>query len=168
MRLCSKRKLDELLQRGQLSIVSEAPVIFLDGFRIGLRAQDLLETPEGTVDLQKGETPKKSRALSERGMARGEWGLGRSIEKLSFGPTLIGFMNTRSKYARLGLEMMGSSWIVAPGFGGENPTEIIFEMTAHNDLRGFRTDESYVSLMVFELDESVVSERRVYGNRFPF
>ncbi|HEY2070160.1 MAG TPA: hypothetical protein VGG48_11450 [Rhizomicrobium sp.] len=77
-------------------------------------------------------------------------------------------MNTRSKYARLGLEMMQSSWFAAPSFGADEPTPIVFEMQAHRRIEGFSEDEPYAFVMLFALEKPLRLDGRAYNTRFPF
>jgi deoxycytidine triphosphate deaminase len=140
----------------------------LDDFRIGLHMQDSIRTLSGAVDLSLEEAPvSETRSLYTGGMRRGEWGLGMSLERISLSRRLIGFMNTRSKYARLGLELMCSSWMVAPGFGALEAANIVFEIHASSDLVGFRADECYAYIFLCELDEPMEGESRNYSTRFP-
>ncbi|ABD09184.1 hypothetical protein RPB_4501 [Rhodopseudomonas palustris HaA2] len=157
------------MELGDLRIVAdENRIVFLDDFRIGLRLQNRLQQIEGPINLSQDSPPAAiERPLAPRGMMRGEWGLAFSVERLSVSERLIGFLNTRSKYARLGLETMGSSWLIAPGFGYNDPTSVVFEVIAHNDLTGFSSHISYAYTMFFELDHPVRLDGRSYGGRFP-
>jgi hypothetical protein len=140
----------------------------LDDFRIGLHIRDEIRVIQSCVDLSQVTTPEcQTRSIFSEGMRRGEWALGLSVEEISLSRRLVGFMNTRSKYARLGLELMRSSWLVAPGFGEVEPTTIVFELRAYTDLCGFRVDECYAYLLLFELHHGIEGDTRDYIKRFP-
>lgn len=169
MRLCNSTRLGDLMRSGDFQIVADGmDVTMLDDFRIGLHLEEPFRTLKAPVNLNAEEPPTSEiRSLFSQGLRRGEWGLGTSLERISLSRGLIGFMNTRSKYARLGLELMCSSWIIAPGFGAAEAANIVFEMHAYSDLLGFRAEECYAFIFLFELDEPIGGDIRQYSARFP-
>lgn len=80
---------------------------------------------------------------------------------------IFGIINTRSKYARLGLELARSSTFVIPGFGAERPSPIVFEITVPHSIQGLRAREAYGFLLLFEADFEIATESAAYINRFP-
>jgi deoxycytidine triphosphate deaminase len=170
MKLCNSQRIHHLLECGELRIdAGHRTFCLLDDFRVGLRVRDEVQLIVGPVDLMTPKaTPTTRRSLAAEGMQPHEWVLGFSLERFSVSSRLFGFVNTRSKYARLGLEMVGSSWLVAPGFGQTEPTSIVFEMTARNRMVNFSEDLPFAYMMLFELDQPVLLDGRTYNDRFPF
>ena len=169
MKLCNENSIRAMIESGELRIESEHnDIIFLDDFRLGLRLLDQASFAEGTADLSKAnESPLSTFSLSQEGLGAGQFALGKSAEKISLPSHILGFMNTRSKYARLGLELLQSSWLAAPGFGNGHPTPIVFEMQARRRITGFSQSEPYAFLMLFALDEPLRLDGRMYHMRFP-
>ncbi len=143
---------------------------FLDDYRIGLSLQDRYSTVQGTVLL--GETPPiETRSLYELPLEKDSWGLGYSEQAVSTPLNVFGLMHTRSKFARVGLDMMSSSSYVAPGFGSEEPAHIVFEITARTkiDLSAVR-GVPIVSMILFSFSSAAdpVLSANDYTKRFPF
>jgi deoxycytidine triphosphate deaminase len=168
MKLCNRDDIRSHIDGGDLRVaVACGDVVFLDEFRIGLRLRDCVSSLDGDIDLGGRQPPLRSFSLKERGLPAHQLILGQSVEEFSIPAGLIGFMNTRSKYARLGLEMMQSSWFMAPGFGQDRPTPVVFEMRSEKPICGFSEEEPYAFLMLFALARPVALDGRDFGSRFP-
>jgi hypothetical protein len=170
MRLCDRARLQQLIDSGALLLEgkSGAPT-HLDDFRIGLHLDDSVQMIIGECDLSLGcANNLEEVSLSTHGLKPGDWCLGRSVERLALSGALLGVINTRSRYARLGLEMVGSSWLVAPGFGISSPTSIVFEIRAHAHLKKFADNIPYAYIAIFELNAPLAVTEKNYPLRFPF
>jgi hypothetical protein len=68
----------------------------------------------------------------------------------------------------MGLELLGSSNVVVPGFGSVMPTSIVLELRSALPLSGLCSSECYGFMLIYEI-ESPRRERnlRRYHERFP-
>lgn len=170
MKLCYGERLAHLRRSGELRIECDDGAIMLDDFRIGLRLGPVIRSITGPVDLSDPSPPTTTdHPTTGFRLDRGMWCLARSRERIGLSERLIGIMNTRSKFARLGLELACSSWIIAPGFGMGEPTSLVFEMHAATSLHGFTETDCYGFFFVMECDQPVVDATtpKSYGDRFP-
>src|SRR3972149_2179113 len=170
MNLCNKARVLELVNENEIKVrnVSSIENSFIDDFRIGLKLRNNIWEIIGPVnfgnltniksrELMLTETTLESRRLY-LGISQAEFGLSEKI---------LGIITTRSTYARLGLEMVRSSFIVAPGFGKSNPTPIVFEIMALHEIAGLSTSECYATLSLFEITCSINIEDINYWQIYP-
>lgn len=167
MKLCSRRRIEQLIFNGDIHFGNQLP-LFLDDVRVGMRLNDVVFEIASARLSDKVRPALRQRSIAATGMKRGDWVIGTSVEVIGLSGRVCGFVNTRSKFARYGLEMVGSSWFVAPGFGRQAPTSIVFEITAKTDLSGFDDTTSYAYILFFELEMPVELTEKNYGDRFPF
>lgn len=142
--------------------------LLLDDFRIALSIGQILELSE-PVDLR-SKDPPMSTVLDPKGrtFAAGDFVLGLTAEKIYLGPELYGTLHTRSKYARLGLEMLCSSNYVAPGSGVPVPIPFVLEVRFSKKTVGFAVGETYCFLLVHRVADSGASDLpQDYHQRFP-
>lgn len=170
MEICTKDRVVAMLSDGRLGLSGgeNAEALFLDDVRIGLRLRDkLLEVRSARKPRSMDSARKRELYVAEATLRPGRLYLGLSREELWLPPNVMGLLYTRSKYARLGLNMMGSSVFVIPGFGGGTPTPIAFELSVLVRMRGLTASERYAFLVLYELSGSVSTGGDVYRRRFP-
>jgi|ERR1041384_217989 deoxycytidine triphosphate deaminase len=170
MKLLTKSRAIELIRHNQLGLanVENYERAFLDDVRIGLRLGEEIIEVSGPVDLGPSANVKIGRQETATvSLLPGHFYLGISREELFLPKNVMGLINTRSKYARLGFELAKSSVYVAPGFGASTPTSLIFEITVPIEIRGLSPEIAYGFLLLFELDEEVRETGSSYNERFP-
>ena len=170
MRLCSKKRILELMRENQfrLANIADHREIFLDDFRIGFRLRETILEIEGPVDLSDIErTVHRRHSLDDTTLLAGKLYLGISREEISLPANVLGIINTRSTYARVGLEMARSSLIIAPGFGIPVPTPLVFEITTLVDITGLSSSARYAFASLFELPENVEVTSVDYWSIYP-
>ncbi|MEV4703933.1 dCTP deaminase domain-containing protein [Actinoplanes sp. NPDC049316] len=170
MRMCSRDEILTLISTGKL--VAQAPendeLVFLDEHRIGLHMDRLYEV-SGTVHLDRPD----SADLREVSMETEELTpqvlyLGVTRESFLLHGDLAATLHTRSTYARLGLELLGSSNVVVPGFGSTRAAPLIFEISVKQPTSGFRPDKAYCFMLLYQLHAPRRSPNRApYWRRFP-
>ena len=170
MRLCHRDELLWLLSEGKLDIEVDdgSEPVFLDEHRLGLRIGTIYRL-SGEVNLQSSHrTDVELVDFAHEPLLPGTRYLGLSRERIGLGGGYVSTIHTRSRYARLGLEMLGSSNFVVPGFGTTKSTPIVFEISTALATRGFSFEDCYAFLLVYEVD----APRRIpnfkqYFRRFP-
>jgi len=170
MNLCNKARVLELVNENEIKVrnVSSVENSFLDDFRIGLKLRGNIWEVIGPVNI--GDLTKiKSRelALAETTLETRKLYLGVSQAEFGLSEKILGIITTRSTYARLGLEMARSSFVVVPGFGKTNPTPIVFEMMASHEMAGLSASECYATLSLFEITCSIKIEDIDYWQIYP-
>jgi hypothetical protein len=170
MRLCHRDELLWLMSEGKLDIGLDdgAEPVFLDEHRLGLRIGRVYRL-SGEVDLQSRRRPCAELVdLGYEPLLPGTHYLGVSRERISLGGGYVSTIHTRSRYARLGLELLGSSNFIVPGFGTTRSTPIVFEISAALTTRGFSRDDCYAFLLVYKVDAPRQTRNfNQYFRRFP-
>jgi hypothetical protein len=170
VRLCDREDVHQLVCSGKATIVSGQNLdrLFLDDHRIGLHIEHLYEVT-GAVNLHSPEPPTiVSCPLGEGVLLPGAFYLGTTQERISLTGGLAASLHTRSRYARLGLEFLGSSNFIVPGFGTAGAAPIVFEITVRRQTSGMRSDASYCFLLLYDLTASRLTRNlRDYNARFP-
>jgi deoxycytidine triphosphate deaminase len=170
MRLCKKNKLIDLIEEGKLKIEGvDVSDVFLDDLRVALRLRPQILEARGIIDLvHPDDSNWNSYNLSEVALMPNRFYLASSVEMLSLPNNMMGLICTRSKYARLGLELAQSSVFVIPGFGSNSPAPLVFEIYPRVELRGLKSNFPYGFLLFFELDEDIIrADDLNYASRFP-
>lgn len=171
MQLCTAADLRRLQESGDLTFGGhDVDELLLDEHRVGLSLDAVVEI-EGVVALSGASAPPtRSVDLASRIFEPGDFVLGTTRETVSMSSTVFGTLHTRSKFARLGLSMLGSANYVAPGSGWRNPTPLVFEMTFATTLTGLRSGECYSFMLIYELDQRDAGASppvSPYASRFP-
>lgn len=170
MNLCNKARVLELVYENEIKVgnISSLENSFIDDFRIGLKLRNYIWEIIGPVNI---DNPKniKSRELVLEGttLESRKLYLGVSQAEFSLSEKVLGMIATRSTYARLGLEMVRSSFIVAPGFGKTNSTPLVLEIMAPHEIVGLSTSECYATLSLFEITCNVTVEDIDYWQMYP-
>lgn len=173
MKLLDKNSILELSDKLETSLIvgnkEKISDYFLDEIRIGLTISNLIELPnkinfKSPPDSNPNELNTKNCTLE-----KGKYYLGITEEKLSFPNNILGIINTRSKFARIGLETVSSSWFVIPNFGIDNPTPIILEVKTFVDLYNVDFSSPVSYLLLFQIENQISkSKQKNYLDRFPF
>jgi deoxycytidine triphosphate deaminase len=140
---------------------------FLDGIKIGLHVSGKVLRAPDVVDASLHDTSSwKQLSIKETKLHRSEFFLATTVERIAISDRIFGQLHTRSKWARLGLDCVGSSHYVSPGFGGGKPTELVLELAPRITIELTQT-EPLAALVLFELDHSVRVPRYDHALRFP-
>ena len=95
----------------------------------------------GLVDLNKVDIRKAHRKIKEKTviLAPGEMCLGKTLEKITLAPGIMGKLEGRSRYARMGVSIHITSSIVQPGSNNHQILEIMnlapFSIALHSGMR---------------------------------
>lgn len=155
------------------TLVSETQIMhqgcqFLDGIKIGLRVRPIGRILPALVNLDTG-TPVETETIDIRltALRPGELYLLQTFEAICLPNNVFGFLHTRSSAARLGINCIGSSNYVAPGYGHGVPASFILEVTSVKTVINLSIEEPLVGLVLFESDSPL---RAGDGpvNTFPF
>lgn len=169
--LCHRERILGLIADGALAILGNDSLAaaFLDDFRIGLRLRDEMVEIKGPVDLTSQPSVQQCHVFNTEGgiLEPGHFYLGVSREKFRLPRNVYGLINTRSKYARRGLELARSSTFVIPGFGMVEPSPLVFEITVPHVLNGLTANDPYGFLLLFETDFEIATEIGSHSDRFP-
>jgi hypothetical protein len=169
MSLCDRSALLELEKQGVLAVEGRRiNELLLDDFRIALTLAGLL-VATGPIDLQRAdEAPWTAVDPAGRTFNPHDFVLGITEEKITLGHGLFGTLHTRSKYARLGLEMLGSSNYVAPGSGIPVPIPLVLEIRFGVPVEGLELGMAYCFMLVHRAGRKAQTVARDYHERFPF
>ncbi len=155
------------------SLVSDGRIVhqecqFLDGIKIGLRIRPIGRVLPATIDAS-NEPSIKSAEIDMRSIALkpGELYLLETLEKICLPDTIFGLLHTRSSIARYGINCIGSSNFVAPGFGQGTPRSLILETTSMKTVEKLSLENPLAGLLLFEMSSSVRT-RAPSTNTFPF
>jgi deoxycytidine triphosphate deaminase len=170
VRLCSRDEIRTLISTGRLVVRTPGndDLVFLDEHRVGLHIDRMYEV-SGKVDLRHPEDAElREVPMGAEDLAPNTLYLGVTRESFLLQGELVATLHTRSTYARLGLELLGSSNVVVPGFGSTTAAPLIFEISVKQPTTGFRAEQAYCFMLIYELHAPRVSENRSpYWRRFP-
>lgn len=172
MKLVTKSRFYELVNQGEIGIGenNSKQSFFLDDIRFGLSLREEVTQINSPVDFDADE--KKLRLtkfrIGEKPLVPNKFYLASSEEEIFLPNNIMGYINTRSKFARLGFELARSSVYVIPGFGGRKPTPFIFEITVPVEIYGLKQGIPYGFLLLFEFEENISTIEKSYLDRFPF
>ncbi|NBE79610.1 dCTP deaminase domain-containing protein [Micromonospora rubida] len=170
MHLCSRDDIGRLRKSGDLEVSTPGGTepVFLDEHRLGMHIAELHRV-EDDIDLTAPDAVR-SRRLDPAGLRLepDAFYLGVTRERFRLGGGLAASLHTRSRYARLGLELLGSSNFVVPGFGSTGAAPLVFEISVKKATQGFSSSTPYCFLLLYRL----LSPRRTvnqsdYRRRFP-
>ena len=165
MRVVNENRFLELCDAGE---IQQSDCNFLDGLKIGLRCRGPLLQLQPEIDVSALEScaPSPVEILDAR-LQSGHLYLVRTVEQIGLSSRIFGLLNTRSTWARLGLDCVGSSWFVSPAFGRDAPVPLVLEVRPVVSLTGFDWNQPVAALLLFEMDESVRPGNLDHGDRFP-
>lgn len=170
MRLCDRVEIARLVESGEIAIAAddgEGPT-FLDEHRLGLHLDGLFRL-DGEVDLAQSQSASVvPLQVDNAHLEPGSFYLGVSRERFRLGRGFAASLHTRSRYARLGLEVLGSSNFVVPGFGTTGPAPLVFEISVRRLTKGLDAMTAYCFLLLYHLDwPRETPNLGDYRNRFP-
>ena len=151
MRAVDERRFTELVRDASIAHVG---CKYLDQIKIGLSVQPTARSLPPIVDVAKGVADSPVVDLRVDPLLPGTLYLLESAEAISLPSFIFGFMHTRSRFARLGIDFLRSSTYVAPSFGGGIPSKIVFEVTCSAVTHNLPLDTPIVGLVLFELSKS--------------
>lgn len=171
MNICHRNEVVDYIEQGCLRIERQSglPIEFIDEFRIGLHIADIGEVL-GTVSAAKPSQCKFARLdLKTCRLRAGGFYLAMTDEVLSWPLNMLASIHTRSTYARIGLEFLGSSNIVVPGYGSRQPAPLALEIRPALDVADLSAEVAYSFLLAYFLDKERASPpASEYASKFPF
>lgn len=165
MRVVSETRFDELCRVGE---ISHFDCQFLDGIKIGLRVNSsLLKLPEAVDAASYERLSLEKLNIDSTPLMAGNFYLATTIEKIAVSDRIFGVLHTRSHWARLGLDCIGSSTYLSPGFGGGAPTPLVLELSPRVSIFNINFSSFLAGLILFELDAPVRTSVGDHPFRFP-
>jgi deoxycytidine triphosphate deaminase len=165
MRVVSEARFEELCSAGE---ISHFDCQFLDGIKIGLRvSSNLLKLPAIVDAASHEQSPLDKLDLDSTPLVAGNFYLATTIERITVSAKFFGILHTRSHWARLGLDCVGSSTYLSPGFGGGTPTPIVLELSPRVSIYNLNSSSFLAGLVLFELDTPVRTGVEDHPFRFP-
>lgn len=153
MQVINEHRFVELCQIGD---IRHEACCYLDGLKIGLSIEPTVMKLPARICPAGDTMPSLDEVdLTRNGIESDGVFLARTRERISLSERIFGMLHTRSRWARLGLDCLGSSHYVAPGFGGGKPQSLILEIRAHAAISEFPLSEALAGLVLFELDAPV-------------
>ena len=165
MKLIDQHSFNELVKAGE---IRHYLCEHLDDAKIGLHIEDtVLEMPQA-IDFNKIDllTLKKIKPKDEP-LLSGKFYLAKTVEKIAISSRIFGLMHTRSFWARLGLDCLGSSNYISPGFGNEKETPLVLEIRPSITIYNIDLTKALAAMILFELDESLKKSENNHLSRFP-
>lgn len=165
MRVVTESRFIELCATGE--IIHER-CSYTDDIKIRLHAHDEVYRLPRQLDVAESSTwALGTIRLSQHPLEQGSIYLAKTVEKLCISPRIIGVLHTRSFMARLGLDALGSSCYVSPGFGAGVPTPLVLELRPGVTLTGLSSNDALAGIILFELDSAVHVRGKNYLSQFP-
>jgi hypothetical protein len=159
----------DLIASNELALETPgAPARFLDEHRLALHLDHLYHV-EGEVDLSTDDPPAgRWIPLADAELVPGEFYLGVTSERIALGSGVAASLHTRSRYARLGLEVLCSSNFVVPGFGSARPAPLVFEITVRRCTTGLSSATPYCFALIYRIPSPRQEPNTAdYNARFP-
>jgi deoxycytidine triphosphate deaminase len=104
--------------------------------------------------------------LASATLRPGEFFLGQTRERIAISNRIFGQLHTRSRWARLGLDCLGSSTYVSPGFGAGEAIPLVLEITTKISI-SIADDDPIAALVLFEIDRPVRASPTEHKDQFP-
>lgn len=164
MRVIDEQRFEQLCRIGD---IKQSDCQFLDGIKIGLRIVPKLLKSPSVVDARYPGDGFAEILLGSEPLRPGEFYLASTVERISVCNRIFGQLHTRSRWARVGLDCVGSSTYLSPGFGGDTPTPLVLEIRAFVTIEGIQTSDALGGLVLFELDTPVATGQQDHSLRFP-
>ena len=165
----NRRKFEELRRR---RLASCTQFKFVDEYKIALHLEPVVLQMPDQYDivhgLKRGDLPQVD--VRTAPLRRSTAYLGFSVERICIPNNVIGSLHTRSALSRLGLDFFGSSTYVSPGFGSEQPTQIVFEIAARIDISHLPLEEHVAGLVLYQIEgvHEIWKGAGKHRTRFPF
>jgi deoxycytidine triphosphate deaminase len=132
---------------------------FLDGIKIGLHVNgEILQAPDVVDPSSIDASLWKRHRVKDTRLHPSQFFLATTRERIAISSRIFGQLHTRSKWARLGLDCVGSSHYVSPGFGAGRPTPVVLELAARVTIE-LPQNEPLAALILFELEHPVRSSQ---------
>jgi hypothetical protein len=169
VQLCDRADVLKLIASSELTLDGiGSEVRFLDEHRIGLHIDHLFQV-EGEVDLSTTAPPDgRWIPLESTELTPDGFYLGVTKERVGLGRSVVGSLHTRSRYARLGFEVLCSSNFIVPGFGMTGPAPLVFEITVRRRTVGLNSDTAYCFALIYRISSPLREPNTSdYNARFP-
>jgi deoxycytidine triphosphate deaminase len=156
-----------LCQAGE---IQQDQCYFLDGIKIGLRIWPDVVQMSDYIDLTVDGSNRPVRVnLARQPLVKGKLYLARTVERICLPPSVIGFIHTRSHWANLGLDCVGSSNMMGASFGGGTPIPLVLQLKPAVTLSGIDLRDALAALALFRLSQPVEAGHydEDIGSRFP-
>jgi deoxycytidine triphosphate deaminase len=144
---------------------------FLDGIKIGLRVWPDVVQMSDYIDLSVAASNRPVRVnIGRQPLVKGKLYLARTVERICLPSSVIGVVHTRSRWANLGLDCVGSSNMIGGGFGGGTPIPLVLQLKPAVTLSGIDLRDALAALVLFRLIQPVAAgpgEEEVGIGRFP-
>jgi len=135
--------------------------------KIPLRLRDILLRAPDKIDLHSSTESGWTCTRLIDGLQRDYFYVGITRERFSIPLNVIGLIHTDSRIARCGLDVLKSSWYVAPGFGLDKPLPLVLEIDARVNLVGIDDNIVVAGLILLESDEYFQNSLNEHATRFP-
>lgn len=165
MKVISETRFRDLCAAGEISHVN---CQFLDGIKIGLSVEKSLFKLPTAIDATSLEVPCLDKVDLCATLEMGSAYLGTTVEMISVSDRIFGMLHTRSYWARRGLDCVGSSTYLSPGFGSGIPTPLVLELRPRVSIRNIESSSFLAGLVLFELGEPVRTGKGTHSLHFPF
>ncbi len=117
---------------------------------------------------EKGLTTREELEETDDKLLANEFYLATSMEKLKLSWGIFGLISTKSKLARQGIDCLGSSSFISPGFGQSVPTPIVLEVSAKIDTPRPHKGEILAHAVFLEIGFETRPFDSDHHKRFPF
>jgi deoxycytidine triphosphate deaminase len=157
MKIIDENRFATLIAEGE---IAHSDCQFLDGIKIGLRVREEGKRLPTKIDLAQEKIIPQNINFMKLAIKPNRLYLGQTIEKLSVSTRIFGLLHTRSTISRLGIDCIGSSIYLAPGFGNGVPSSLVLEIRSSSTVKNFPLSIPLVGLLLFELDAPVRGTKR--------
>jgi len=161
-------KKNEIQNQIDSNILSVSHLEFLDDYRIGISLSETYYKISESVTLTESVNKEVNILSKNTELTKNTFYLFQSKQNFCIPKNIIGFIQTRSKYARIGLELAQSSLIIIPGFGMTNPAPLVLELCPKLNISGLTLDECYGYVLLFSINPTDTINPKDYTARFPF
>lgn len=171
MRLCHREEVVARMSSGELVAVRRSghPIEFVDEFRVGLHLRGIGEVLGPVSAARPGECEVRRLNLESCRLEAGKFYLAVTDECFVWPMDMLASIHTRSTYARIGLEFLGSSDIVVPGYGSSAAAPLALEIRPAVDVCDLSPDVAYSFLLAYALDRKrTMKPAARYADKFPF
>ncbi len=160
MRVIDERRFHKLVFEGQ---ISHRDCHFLDGMKIGLRIKPGGRKLPAIVDAAPDAFLVTDIVdLGQSSFEPGELYLFQTVEEISISNSIFGFLHTRSSLARLGINSIGSSYYVAPGYGHGVPSSLILEVTSVKTVINLPIEDPIAGLISVRIGHAFADWPEIY------
>jgi deoxycytidine triphosphate deaminase len=153
MKLIDKHLFLELCANGELA---HFDCEYLNDIKIGLRINPVILKFPKKIDFRNIDSIEmKEVNLNEEPLLAGNFYLAKTVERLCVSKRVLGFIHTRSRWAKLGLDCLGSSNFLSPGFGNRVPESLVLEIRPAIDIYNIDVNIALAAVILFQLEQPI-------------